>query len=69
MGKDGRARGQFRRIGVAVKKEKNRQDASNHHLMQEFSDQVKSINKDRPKIPKQDKRDDKKDGNTRQKAL
>jgi hypothetical protein len=37
--------------------------------MQEFSDQVKSINKDRPKIPKQDKREDKKDVNTRQKAL
>jgi hypothetical protein len=37
-------------------------------LIQEFSDQVKSINKDRPKIPKQDKAE-KKEVNNRQKAL
>ena len=50
------------------KEEKAIKNASKLCLIQEFASQVKQINKDKPKVPKPEKKEDKKD-NIRQKAL
>ena len=68
--------GQIRRIRsqhwgrlVGLKKEKTIKNASNLFLIQEFSSLVKQINKDKPKVPKPEKKDEKKEVNPRSKAL
>ena len=50
------------------KEEKTIKNAGKLFFIQEFASQVKQINKDKPKVPKPEKKDDKKD-NIRQKAL
>ena len=54
---------------MAWKKEKTIKNAGKSINTQEFSSLVKQINKDRPKVPKPDKKEDRREVNPRQKAL
>ena len=69
MGQTRRTGSQHWRRRVGLKKEKTIKNASNIYLIQEFSSLVKQINKDKPKVPKPEKKDEKKEINPRSKAL
>ena len=54
---------------MAGEKEKALKNAGNSYHIQEFTTQDKMVNKDKPVVPKPERKEKKEEVNTRQKAL